>query len=174
MGGRNEVFLDKKRAFTPIEWSLFEPIIMTFLEKLKEVWRPYIILNPKVISSVQLPNSTQIALQNEEIIEVVLVFKIAEVSKKIRIAYPLSIINVFEQEKIPQKKTEIEVFEVFMKDILMTHEEILSMQEGDIINLKCSTDPNVYVHSNGIEVAVAKMGIQEGHRSISYFSKEIS
>ncbi|ABK83136.1 flagellar motor switch protein FliM [Campylobacter fetus] len=185
LGGNGDGF-ESNRELTDIEINLLDAILRIMMQRLKESWSMITDMYPNVEAKESSPNVVQIVSQNEIVIMVVMEIIIGNSSGMINICYPVIYLEPIlsrlanrdimlgetsaKKSRNKELKTLIGRAEVLYEAILgrtvISVNEFLNLQEGDILRLDKSADDKAIVCIDKKDVFLAQIGLHRFRKSI--------
>lgn len=185
LGGNGDSF-ESNRELTDIEINLLDAILRIMMQRLKESWSMITDMYPNVEAKESSPNVVQIVSQNEIVIMVVMEIIIGNSSGMINICYPVIYLEPIlsrlanrdimlgetsaKKSRNKELKTLIGRAEVLYEAILgrtvISVNEFLNLQEGDILRLDKSADDKAIVCIDKKDVFLAQIGLHRFRKSI--------
>lgn len=185
LGGNGDGF-ESNRELTDIEINLLDAILRIMMQRLKESWSMITDMYPNVEAKESSPNVVQIVSQNEIVIIVVMEIIIGNSSGMINICYPVIYLEPIlsrlanrdimlgetsaKKSRNKELKTLIGRAEVLYEAILgrtvISVNEFLNLQEGDILRLDKSADDKAIVCIDKKDVFLAQIGLHRFRKSI--------
>ncbi len=185
LGGNGDGF-ESNRELTDIEINLLDAILRIMMQHLKESWSMITDMYPNVEAKESSPNVVQIVSQNEIVIMVVMEIIIGNSSGMINICYPVIYLEPIlsrlanrdimlgetsaKKSRNKELKTLIGRAEVLYEAILgrtvISVNEFLNLQEGDILRLDKSADDKAIVCIDKKDVFLAQIGLHRFRKSI--------
>ncbi|MBF0343012.1 MAG: flagellar motor switch protein FliM [Nitrospirae bacterium] len=173
------------RYFTPIEQRIIKKVVSMVLKDLALAWRGLANVQPEHVGSEMNPQFVTIVTPTEVIIKIEVHIEVEDFTGKMYFCIPYSIIEPVKEKLysgIQAEKLETDQRWVNrLKDILMeshvavsvelactdlTVEDLLTLKEGDVINLGKSLTDELVFKIEGIAKFKCTAGVRKGNQAV--------